>query len=444
MKTMSTHGPSGYPLLGNLPDFLRNKLNFLLENAQKYGDWVELKLGEPTFLLNNADDIKYILTTNHKNYEKTPRLTSERGRKFSGKGILTTKTHEHLRQRRALQPAFHFKGIAKFAREMVDNTDEATNKWQHGTEINIAEVMMQLAQKNILRAVFSNLDNRLPEIAEDIITRRTYLGYIFGSLFPYPEYLPNSINRQYRQAKERLDRFINDEIERRRQPNAADDLLTMLMNTRYDDGTSMSVTQLKDEALTIMLTGYETIGEALAWCWHQVAMHPQITDKLCKEIDSVLGGKAPEVSDLSQLKYTESIISETLRFLPPTWIYIRMATNADTLPSGAKVPAGAKIYLCPYTLHRNPQYYPDPDRFDPDRFLPDVRKKRHRFAYIPFGGGTRLCIGEAYAKMQCVIILARITQQWRLSLISGQEISPVPGITLHPDQAIKMKVNQRK
>ena len=421
-----------YPLLGHLPSFLSDKLGFLMEATKKHRDVVQLRIGKKTFLLNNAEDIKYVLAGNAKNYEKTPRLTSPRGRKFSGKGLLTTFNSEHLRQRRMLQPAFHHKAIAKFANIAVEVTQKKINKWQVEQKINIAEEMMSLAQQVVLMALFGDdIKGRLKEISEAISLRRSYTSYIFGSLFPFPEYLPLRINFRYRKAIRLIDGFIFKAIKKRRNSEIpSPDLLTMLMQQQYNDGNVMTDQQVRDEAIIICITGYETIGEALTWAIYNLSQHEDVQKKLNTEINSVLNEQLPTIKELPKLIYTEMVVAEAMRLYPPTWIFIRMANETDQLPSGTKIPAGSKIYLCPYVVHRNPKYFPNPERYDPHRFLSAIKKERPKFAYFPFGGGPRLCIGEPFAKMEYTLVLACIAQKYKLSLVPGQKIVPHPGITL--------------
>lgn len=433
-----------YPILGHLPSFLSDQLGFLMEAAGQDEAVVPLVIGEKTFLLNDAEDIKHVLTSNAKNYEKTPRLTSPRGRKLSGNGLLTTLNSEHLRQRRMLQPAFYHKVIAKFAKETVEATQGKINKWEVGQTINIAEEMMALAQQVVLMALFGDdIKGRFKEVSEAIKLRRAYTTYIFGSLFPFPEYLPTKINFHYRKAIRLIDEFIFSAIEKRRIAAApSSDLLTMLMQQQYSDGSAMNDQQVRDEAIIICITGYETIGEALTWAFYNLSQNKNVQKKINEEITAVLKGQLPTVNDLRQLTYTEMVVAEAMRLFPPTWIFIRMASETDELPSGAKIPAGAKIYLCPFTVHRNPKYFPNPEKYDPERFLPAIKKDRPKFAYFPFGGGPRLCIGEPFAKMEYTLALACVVQKYKLSLVSGQKITPHPGITLSPKNGLWMVVGK--
>ena len=441
-QTMPVGSP-GYLILGHLPDFLHDKLGFLSTCAANYGDVVLLKIGEPTFLLNNPDDIKHILVANPENYDKSPRLTSVRGKRLSGKGLLTTLGAAHLRQRRMLQPVFYKKTIESMAEVMTSTTAEVLAGWKSGTELNIAHQMMELAQRNIVRAVFgADFADESKEFAEAITTRRRYMERVFFS--PFPEWMPSRIGRAYRKAMMRIDETIYHAIrERRESATRSNDMLSSLIRATYDDETGMTDKQVRDEAMTFLITGYETIGEALAWTWYLLARHQEVEAKLVAEVNTVVGGRPPCVGDVPKLRYTGMVLAESIRLYPPTWIFIRMARRDDTLPSGATIPAGAKLYLCPYVMHRNPHYFPQPERFDPERFSEPVKKQRPQFAYFPFGGGARVCIGESFAKTECVLVLASIAQRFKLTLVSQQTIVPEPKMTLRPKNGIRMRVEHR-
>jgi cytochrome P450 len=427
-----------------VPQFLRDRLGFLSRCAARYGDVVKLKIGEHVYLLNNAEDIKHVLATNPQNYDKTPRMMSRRGKRLSGEGLLTMSGEAHLKQRRMMQPPFHNKSIVSFADTMVSTTQEMLASWHEGTVFNIPAEMARLTQRVILRALFSADLEDIDELAAAVATRRRYMEYIFFSLIPFPEYVPTRINLEYRNAVKRIDAFLYGLIaKRRRIPDPPHDLLTMLMSAPYKDGAFMNDRQVRDEALTVSITGHETMGEALSWTWYLLAQHPEVMSKLHAELNDVLDGRLPGVNDVPKLKYTHRVLEESMRIYPPTWLFIRMARKDDTLPSGTHVPAGSKLYMCPYVMHRNPKYFPDPERFDPERFSEEAKRQRHRLAYFPFGNGPRVCIGEAFARLEGVLVLACIAQQFGLTLVPGQEVVLEPRMTLRAKHGIMMRAVRR-
>ena len=436
-------GPAGYPLVGHLPAFLYDKLGFLSRCAATYGDVIKLTIGEPTFLLNNPEDIKHILVVNPDNYVKSPRMTSPRGKQLSGAGLLTSVGAAHLRQRRMMQPVFYRKTVESFSKTITEGIGEMLARWTDGMELNLGHEMMGLVQRNIVKTVLgSDADREMPELLDAITIRRLYMEHVFFS--PFPEWMPSRIGWRYRMAMRRIDGVVYRAIHARRtHPTDNEDLLSLLLRAKYDDGTGMTDQQVRDEAVTLVITGYETIGEALTWTSYLLSQHPDVEAKFFAEVDEVLGGLVPSADDLPRLGYSGMVLAESMRLFPPTWIFVRIAQQDDKLPSGATIPAGSKIYLCPYVMQRNPRYFHDPERFDPERFSESAKKSRPQFSYFPFGGGARVCIGEHFAKMEGVLVLASIAQRFRLSLVPGQTIVPEPKMTLRPKARIHMRVKPR-
>ena len=438
-----SRGPAGYPVVGHLPAFLYDKLGFLSRCAAQYGDVIELKIGEQTFLLNNPEDIKHVLIVNPDNYVKSPRMTSPRGKQLSGAGLLTSVGATHLRQRKMMQPVFYRKTVEAFSKAITEGIGQMLAQWTDGMELDLSREMMRLVQRNIVKTVLgTDADREMPELLDAIITRRLYMEHVFFS--PLPEWVPTRIGWRYRQAMQRIDAIVSRSIHARRvRSTRTDDLLSLLLRAKYDDGTSMTDQQVRDEAVTLFITGYETIGEALTWTFYLLSQHPASETKFLSEVDDVLGGRPPCAEDLPTLAYAGMMFAESMRLYPPTWIFVRIAQQEDKLPSGATIPAGSKIYLCQYVMHRHPRYFPNPERFDPERFTEAAKKERPQFAYFPFGGGARVCIGEHFAKMEGTLVLASIAQRFRLSLVPGQTIVPEPKMTLRPKNGIMMRVRQR-
>ena len=438
-------GPPGWPLIGHLPAFLAHKLGFLTRCAEQYGEIVKLNLGMPTYLLNNPDDIQHVLATNHANYMKTGRLTSRRGRWLSGDGLLTSSGARHREQRLLMQPLFHQHVIAAFGDRIAVGIERMLARWKDGARLDIAAEMMTLAHEIIGRIVFGvSLTEEALDLGQAIGLRRRYLEYWFASLVPRPELVPNRLNRDYRRAMRTFDAAVYRMIRARRDgATTSPDLLGLLMQAEYKDGSVMSDQQVRDEVMMLSITGAETIGEALAWTWYLLARHPEVEARLVAELRHELGDRAPSVGDLPRLPYTEMVLLESLRLYPPTWIYVRMANGADILPSGFAIPRGSKLYLCQYVVHRNPKFFAEPDRFDPSRFADEARRGRPKYAYFPFGGGPRVCIGQSLGMMEGALAIASIARQFRLALLPDQTIVPFPGITLRPAHGIRMQLSRR-
>jgi cytochrome P450 len=436
-------GPSGLPLVGHLFPFVYDRLGFLQRCAAQYGDVVRLQLGEPTFLLTNPDDIRHVLVVNGENYIKSLRMTSVRGRRLSGSGVLTRTGTAHLRQRRMLKPAFARKTVEGFARTIAEGIRERIAGWTNGAELDIGREMTLVTQRNIVKlALGVDGDRTLSELIAAIAVRRKYMEHVFFS--PLPEWLPMPIGAAYRRAMRSMDGAVFDAIRRRRAGDHGDDMLSLLLRAEYEDGTRMTDEQVRDEIVTLFVSGSETNGEALTWtCW-LLTQHPAVEARVREEVDRVLGDRPPSERDLPNLTYTNMVLAESMRLYPPTWLFVRMALGSDTLPTGAVIPAGAKVYLSQYVMHRHPRFFRDPDRFDPERFSEDARRSLPQCVYFPFGAGVRLCIGEHLARMESAVTLASIVQQVRLEAMPDQRVTPEPRMTLRPKRPIRLRVVERR
>jgi cytochrome P450 len=434
-----SQGPSAWPLVGHLPAFLHDKLGFLTRCAEQYGDIVPLHIGEPTYLLNDAADIQHVLIDNSANYSKTWRLTSLRGKRFSGNGLHTSFGAEHLRQRRMLQPVFSRSASEElFFEVMLDRIRRRMEAWtmQPGGEVDLAAETESLALSIILGSIFGP-DFADETLATAVTIRRTYIEYFYESLLPFPEYLPFPIVQRYKRAQELIDDVIRQEMEH---PASSHSFLASYAAATYPDGSRMDFRQQRDEILTLMSTGYETIGDALGWTLYLLACHPDVESQVVKELEAVLGDRVPGADDILKLSFTRQVLDESMRLYPPTWIFIRMALGDDTMPSGTHVQKNSKLYSCQYVTHRSAKYFPDPTRFDPSRFGPGEAAKRPRFSYFPFGGGTRQCIGEHFALLEGVTVLALFLRRFRFELCADQNVVPRPTITLRPRYGIRGKI----
>ncbi len=444
----NAHSPAGPPWLIRLGHFLGclpDKLGFLSQCVRSHGDVVDLSLASPlvtTFLVNHPDDIGHILLRHHQNYSKTPKLTSAAGRQRSGDGLLTGVGKPAVAQKRLLQPLLAEAAGPRFDRLIVDCTQQAMARWQPGGEIDVASEMASLARRIIGKALLSvDLENEGRELAAAIMVRQRYIRHVYETKLPFAERLPTRINRQCRQAVRFIDQTLYPMIAaRRRDPAPPPDLLTMFINARYSDGSSMTDKQIRDEALTITSTGYETVALALAWTMYLLAEHPAAQRQLAEEVHAVLHGRAATAGDMPNLRYAAMVFSEAMRLYPPTWIFMRVPQQDDVLPTGVRVPAGARLYLCPYVTHRDPRFFPEPGQFQPERFAEASRQARHRFAYFPFAAGPRICLGQDFAMMEGILALACIAQRFTWDLAPGQIIEPKPGQFLFPRNGIRIRL----
>ena len=439
-------GPPALPLVGHAPAFLRDKLGFLSRCAAEYGDVVRLDIGGPTYLVTHPDDVRHVLVSASDNYEKTPRLTGERGRRFFGSGLVTAVGPAHLRQRRMLQPVFHRSVIERFATLVSECATAMLDGWSDGAVVDIHDEMLDVTQRITARALFGEEpEAEVDRFRAAVSVRRRYQEYLLGSVLPFADRVPARPQRDYARARDVMDAIIRSAIATRRgQAEPSGDLLSMLVHTKYDDGTGMTDDQVGDEVRTLSIAGYETVAEALTWAWYLLAGCAEAERAIADEAERATNAShTASVTNVTTLPYTRMVLAESMRLFPPTWMFVRMAQRDDVLPSGAPIPAGSKIYLSQWVMHRDPRWFPDPERFDPQRFTSDAMKSRPRLAYLPFGAGRRLCLGEDFAWMQGTLILAAVARRFRLRLTPGQTIEPEPNVTLRPRGGLRMQVARR-
>jgi cytochrome P450 len=438
-------GPKNLPILGSLPAFRSRPLQFLTDAAKNYGDIPYFRLGPyHAHLINHPDYIRDILVTNQGNFTKSRAL--QRARILLGEGLLTSEGKFHLRQRRLVQPAFHRDRLAAYASVMTDYGVRARDRWKAGETLDISNEMMRLTLGVVGKTLFSaDVESEAPEIGDALTTVLKMFRMLMMPFSEYLEKLPLPSIRRFEKARDRLDKTIYGLIrERRRSGEDRGDLLSMLLLTQDEeaDGAGMTDTQVRDEALTLFLAGHETTANALTWTWYLLSQNPECESKLHAEIDSVLEGRAPQMSDLPQLRYTEMVFAEAMRLYPPAWAIGRMSKAAFDM-GGVHFPARSICILSPYVTHRDPRWFPEPERFDPERWTPEARDARPKFSYYPFGGGARLCIGERFAWMEGTLLIAAIAQKWKLELAKGQKVEPLPLITLRTKYGMNMSCQPR-
>ena len=436
---------AGTPLFGFLA-FRRDPLGFLTSLADEYGDIVFFRMGpQRVFMLNHPDLIKDVLVNHQDAFIKGRAL--QRSKRLLGEGLLTSEGTHHRRQRRLAQPAFHRQRIETYGDVMVAYAARTAAGWHDGETRDLSREMMRLTLAIVAKTLF---DADVEAAAEDVGTAFTEIMEMFQMLMlPYSEYLeklPLPATRRFERARARLDAVIYRIVEERRHTGRDHgDLLSMLISAEdvEGDGRGMSDEHLRDELMTLFLAGHETTANALTWTWYLLAQHPEIERKLHAEIDEVLGDRPrPTVADYPRLVYTEMVVAEVLRLYPPAWIVGRLATK-DFRAREYVVPAGALVLMSQYVVQRDPRFFPDPERFDPERWRPGAREAHPPYSYFPFGGGARRCIGEGFAWMEAVLLVATLARDWRLRLASGQQVEPLPRITLRPKEGIRMRLESR-
>ncbi len=438
LATERPRGPRNPPVIGQIAAFRRDPTGFLKRVADEYGEIAYFRLGpQHVFLLNHPDYIREVLVTNQNNFTKSRAL--QRARVLLGQGLLTSEGQFHLRQRRLVQPAFHRPRLVGYAAVMTECAVRARERWRAGETLDVAHEMMRLTLAIVGRTLFStDVEAEAAEIGEAL----TVVLHMFDMLMmPFSELLeklPLPSIKRFEKARDRLDRTIYGMIrERRASGEDRGDLLSMLLLAQDEEGGGGGMTdvQVRDEALTLFLAGHETTANALTWTWYLLSQNPQCEQKMHEEIDRVLGGRTLGFDDLPELRYTEMVLAEAMRLYPPAWAIGRKAIEAFEL-GGYEIPAGAILILSPYVTHRNPRWFPEPERFDPER-------ERPKFAYFPFGGGARVCIGERFAWMEGTLALAAIAQKWRFRLVPGHRVVPQPLITLRTKYGMRMVAESR-
>lgn len=433
-------GPKGIPFLGSFLDFRRDPLDFLRTVALEYGDVVYLKFwNQRIYLLNHPDYIRDVLMTGNQNFIKSRGV--ERTKVFLGKGLLTSEGEFWRRQRRLSQPAFHRQRIATYGAVMVEKAQQMRARWQEGDRLDLRKEMMRLTLAVVGKTLF---DADVEGDAENVGAALNVIEQNFNRLLlPFAEWLdklPLPSNLRLWRAIETLDAVIYRLIsERRSTGKDHGDLLSMLVFARDEegDGTGMDDRQLRDEAMTIFLAGHGTTAHALTWTWYLLSQNPAAESALHAELDQVLKGRVPTFEDLPNLRYTEMVFNEAMRMYPPAWALGRRTIDGFDV-GGYHIPAGATIVLSPWVMHHDPRYFPDPFRFDPDRWTPEARAERPKFSFFPFGGGSRVCIGESFARMEGVLLIATLAQQWRLQLVPHQTVEPQAIIALQPKNELWM------
>jgi cytochrome P450 len=425
-------------------EFLRRRLPFMVESAEKYGDVVLFKVGnERVHLFNHPDLIRDVLVTNQKNFVKSRALV--RAKRLLGEGLLTNEGESHLRQRRLTQPAFHRDRVAAYGRSMVDYAVRISSRWVTAESLDMHDEMMKLTLAIVAKTLFStDVEKEATEIGDALTVAFESFNVATLPFSEILEKLPLPYTRRFEAARARLDATIYRIIDERRASGRDEgDLLSMLLLAQdtEGDGGGMTNAQLRDEAMTIFLAGHETTANALSWTWYLLSQHPDVEARFHREIDA-LGDRTPQPEDLPNLPYTRMVLAESMRLYPPAWAVGRRALN-DFEVNGYLIPARSMVLMSQYITHRDPRFYPDPERFDPERWRPDVAAKRPKFSYFPFGGGTRICIGEQFAWMEGILILAAIGRHWRMQYLDESPPAIEPRITLRPKSPLRMRVERR-
>jgi len=434
--------PGRLPVIGHMAAYARDPLKFL-ERASRLGPLVQMDfLNFQSVLVNDPELIEQILVTEHRSFQKDRYLRDLK--RALGEGLLTSEGDFWLRQRRLAQPAFHKERIAEYGRTMVECAEHELSRWREGEERDVHADMMRVTLDIVGKTLFgADVSDRAAEVAHGLEGLMERYGDPVAMGVPNWDKLPTPLNRRVERAIRNLDRVVRDMIRERKKRGEGRDLLSMFLAARDDDGTGMSEQQLRDEVLTLFLAGHETTAITLSWTWMLLSQNPHVARKLHEELDAVLGGRAPTAADMTRLPYAERVIKESMRLYPPAWSLGREAIR-DVQIGPLAVKKGTNLWIAQWALHRDARWFDDPERFDPDRWAGDLQKRIPKYAYFPFGGGPRLCIGNAFAMMEAVLVLATFAQRFQLDLVPGQLLEGVPSITLRPKHGIRVRLARRR
>lgn len=429
---------------------LRDPLAGFVRLRNDYGDAVHVPFGRNRafVLLSRPEHVEHVLVANQSNYVKA--FTYRPLRALLGDGLLTSEGPTWRRHRRLIGPVFAQRHVVAFADNMVGAANRRVNSWHDGDVIDAARSMRELALDVVGPALFgADLTDAAGEIGGALTRLQGRL--VLAAFLPTigsdrgtraaVQLLPG-----VRRDRALLDGIVNELLRRRRTESGrgeTPDLLGQLLAARDEDGSAFTDAEIRDEVLTLMLAGHETTATALSWTFVLLSRYPAARERLEDELDAVLSDRAVTAGDVDRLPWTRAVLQESMRLYPPAWTIEREAVADDDV-AGVPVPAGASVAVPPYLVHRHPEFWPNPEGFDPARFLPAAEGGRPRYAYLPFGGGQRICVGASFAMLEATLALATIAQRHRLDLLPGARVEPRPDVTLHPDGVVQMVVRERR
>jgi cytochrome P450 len=439
-------GPRGLSALGNVISFGRDWSGFLARCQREYGDIVYFRfLNVPLCLVAHPDQIENVLVKNSANLVKSRDYRALKS--VLGNGLLTSEGSFWQKQRKLIQPAFRHENVLSYARLMTEAAAGILSQWRDGETRDIHEDMMAATLEVVAKSLFgSDVSENALGVGQSVNTVMSLFIDQANLAFLLPEKIPIPKSARLRKSIEHLNSVIHEIIRRRRaHPAPANDLLQTLLDMQDESGAGMSDEQLRDEVMTLFLAGHETTANALTWTLYLLSQNPEKAEALQAELRSVLHGRAPAATNLPQLVYTDMVVKEGMRLYPPAWGIGRRALEGFEL-GDYWIPAGTNLFILQWITQRDPRFFERPEKFEPERWGNDpVRCGRlPRFAYFPFGGGPRVCVGAGFAMMEATLLLAAFAQRFRFELVSGQDLEPLFSVTLRPKRGLKMKLHERR
>lgn len=441
--------PSGWPFLGSLPELRKNPLEFLVRTAREHGDLVQLgKVGSRRFfLVSHPDDVERVLKTDHRRYVKGANFQLLKA--LAGEGLFLSENDYWRKQRKLIQPAFHVSRLEAMADTIGRSAEALCDRWKSsetdGESVEIEGDMVATILEIAVKTLFgADLDPRwVQEIHHSVTTAFSYFHQRVWTP-GLPLWAPTPANLRFRRAVARLDEIVFQILEERRASGDLDgeDVLSMLLAVRDEDGEGMTDRQIRDEVMTLLVAGHESTALTLAWTLYLIARYPLIERRLHRELDTALGGRRPSLEDLRRLPYLRQVLQESMRLYPAFWVFTRTPVE-DVELSGYRIPAGSVLLLSCFVTHRDRRFWDHPEGVDPDRFSPERAEERPEYAYYPFGGGPRRCIGSRLAEMEAAMVLATIAQRYSLHLMPGRNVVPKATLSLRPEGGLPMTLHRR-
>lgn len=421
----------------------RDRLSLMSDAAEEYGDAVRFRMGPKSlYFFNHPDHAKHVLADNAANYHKGMGLTE--AKRLLGDGLLTSEGELWRRQRRTIQPAFRRDRLGAFAGLIADEASALVSRLEGKIGDGPVDVVAEMTRLTLSVLATALLDADLGpflSLGEAFEEVQDQAMFEMVTLRMLPIWLPIPRHRRFHAALRQLEdaaMALVDEREAHPKPGSGD-VITRLLDAYRDEPEQMRRRRLRDELLTILLAGHETTASTLSWAWYLIDQHPDVAERMREEAAEVLGDRLPVLDDLNRLPYTTMVIQETMRLYPPVWALTRRAVAADEV-GGYRVPAGADVMICPYTLHRHPGFWSEPQRFDPLRFEQAMAELTHRYAYIPFGAGPRVCVGSHLGMMEATFVATMVARRFRLGLVPGREVKPEAMLSLRVQGGLPMLV----
>lgn len=441
-------GPPGYPIVGALPKVMKDPLPFLSQAAREYGDVVCLGgFGSQKFyLVTHPDDIERVWKTHHRNYVRGSNF--QLLKPLGGDGLFLSEGEPWRQHRKLLQPAFHVSRLMGMVETINASIEGMLERWRRqiapGQPFDLEREMMSLLIEVSAKTLFgTEVAGDAATIHETITTAFSILHRRVLSAVPFPWWVPFPRHVRFLRAVAELDKVVYRLIDQRRRSGIeGSDVLSTLLSVRDEAGEPMPDRQLRDEVVTMLVAGHESTGATLSWALYLLSRYPQVMRRVEAELSEVLGGRTPGFQDLPRLPYLSRVFKETLRLYPPFWMLTRTPLADDEL-SGHRIPAGSIVMFSSYVTQRRPDFWPNPEAFDPDRFLPERSEGRPQFAWYPFGGGPRVCIGARMAEMQALLVLGALLQRYDLHAVPGRRVEPAAMLSLRPKGGLWMTLHPR-